>query len=96
MAKWKLDFTFSRVMLMPNRSTLLIYGKNNTYATLINMKTGQQVGQWKVGEGIVNAVLSSDEKSIYLADKNQNLVYIYDLEGNVKGKIPVGESPFTK
>lgn len=94
-AKWKLDFPFNRVMLMPDRSTLLIYGKNNANATLINMTTGRQVGQWKVGEGIVNAVLSSDEKSIYLADKNQNLVFIYDLNGNVKGKIPVGESPFT-
>lgn len=95
LAKWKLDFSFSRVMLMPDRQTLLIYGKDNTYATLINMSTGRQVDQWKVGEGIVNAVLSSDEKSIYLADKNQNLVFIYDLKGNVTGKIPVGESPFT-
>lgn len=94
-AKWKADFPFSRILLMPDQQNLMFYGKNNANVTLINMSTGKQTAQWKVGEGIANAVLSSDGKTVYFANKNLNQVLIYDLQGKSKGSIPVGESPFT-
>lgn len=94
LAKWKLDFSFTRVLLMPDNKTLMIYGRQNPDVTFINMSTGK-LKQWKLGEGISNAVLSADQKMIYFAERNMNKVLFYDLEGEKKGEVEVGESPYT-
>lgn len=94
LAKWKLDFSFTRVLLMPDNKTLMFYGRQNPDVTFINMSTGR-LKQWKLGEGISNAVLSADQKMVYFAERNLNKVLIYDLEGEKKGEVEVGESPYT-
>ncbi len=94
LAKWKLEVSFTRVLLMPDNKTLMIYGRQNPDVTFINMSTGK-LKQWKLGEGISNAVLSADQKMIYFAERNMNKVLFYDLEGEKKGEVEVGESPYT-
>jgi YVTN family beta-propeller protein len=94
LAKWKLDFSFTRVLLMPDHETLMIYGRHNPNVTFINMSTGK-LKQWKLGEGISNAALSADEKMIFFAERNLNKVLLYNLEGEKHGEVEVGDSPYT-
>lgn len=94
LAKWKLDFSFTRVLLMPDQKTLMMYGRQNSDITFINMSTGK-LKQWQVGEGVSNAIISADQKMIYLTNRDTNKVMMYDLDGKKKGEIQVGESPYT-
>lgn len=95
LATWKPDFPFGRMLLLSDRHRVLLYGKNNEQAHVLDMNTGRETALWSTGPGIVNAVLSPGEQAVYLADKRRGSVRIFTASGNETGEIKVGPSPFT-
>jgi DNA-binding beta-propeller fold protein YncE len=94
-ASWNPDFSFSRMLLFSDQNKVLLYGKNQASAHVIDMRSGTLAASWNVGEGIVNAVASSNGQDVYLADKVRGTVRVWTIEGQQTAEIKVGPSPFT-
>ncbi|WP_027416595.1 YncE family protein [Aneurinibacillus terranovensis] len=93
--RWKPTAPFQRMLLLPNRNTLLLYSKDEENALLVNLVTGRQTGTWNIGKGVTNAVIAADQKHVYFADKATDSVRVWTLDGKETTEYKAGSSPFT-
>lgn len=94
-AKWIMPYTFTGATLLPDRKTILLYGKHLKRIYLYDVTTGREVGRWKTGEGIVNVQISNDHSRLYLANQQNDTIQVRTLAGKMVKEIRVGDGPLT-
>lgn len=94
-ARWEIPFTFTGAITLPDNKTILLYGKHLEEVYLYDLEKGRQVGQWKLGKGIANAKLSSDQSKIYFADQDNDKIIVMSDKGKWISEIYVGDDPLT-
>ena len=70
-AQWDLKQPIKGGALLENGKTLLLYGNELDRAYAYDLETGKIKSEWKIGKGIVSALVSNDEKHVFLADQRQ-------------------------
>ncbi|MBO9128474.1 YncE family protein [Bacillus sp. 165] len=93
-ATWQLKKAIMGSLLLDN-DTLIVYGKQLSKVYLYSLNKGKQIGSWNTGEGVANAILSSDKKNVILANQDTNEVHIYSLKGEKEKTISVDKGPLT-
>jgi len=82
-ATWKPDFSFARMLLLPDRHTVLLYGKNEEEAHTLD---GKQKGEIKVGPSPLTMLL----------DEKKNLLYVVDLQDATLREIALADRRVTR
>ncbi|OQM44284.1 hypothetical protein B6A27_17650 [Anoxybacillus sp. UARK-01] len=94
-AQWELGQPIQGGVLLNNGSTLLLYGHELDRAYEYNLATGKMEKEWKIGKGIISALVSNDQQHLLLADQNQKAIRIFHMNGKENGSIKIGSQPLT-
>lgn len=92
--KWEFDQPFSGALLLPNNH-ILFYGRHLEDLYIYNLSSGKLIDKWPSGKGVANALLSSDENYIFLANQQKNAIQVIDTNGSFQEVIPVENGPLT-
>lgn len=95
LAQWDLDIPFMGALLLGDRNTLLLYGKDMDTIEVFSLSQGQQIDRWKVDKGIVNMKLLKDGKSIVAVNQSLNTVAFYNKKGQLEDQVKVGKGPLS-
>lgn len=95
LAHWDLDIPFTGGLLLEDRDSLLLYGKDMDSIEVFSLSKGKQKDSWKVGKGIVNMKLLQDGKGIAAVNQSLNTVSFYNVKGQLEDQVKVGKSPLT-
>ncbi|MDQ0273713.1 YncE family protein [Cytobacillus purgationiresistens] len=92
---WAVHKPYTGGIIFPDRDTFLLYGSQLETADLYSLSTGEIIGQWEVGEGIVNGLLLENKKEIAFVNENDNYIHFVDLKGKESSKMTTEKDPFT-
>lgn len=92
-AQWDLNLPFNGGLLLNDRDTLLLYGKDMDSIAVYSLSKGNQIDSWKVDKGIVKMMMLKDGKSIVALNQTLNTVSFYNVRGQLKNQVEVGKSP---
>lgn len=95
MGSWDLKIPFTGGLLLKDKDTLLLYGKDMTSISVFSLSKGHQIDSWNVSKGIVNMKLLQDGKSIVAVNQLLNTVFFYNDKGQLQNQVKVGKSPLT-
>lgn len=95
LTRWDLDIPFIGGVLLKDRDSLLLYGKDMDSVEVFSLAKGQQMDSWKVDKGIVNMKLLKDGKSIAAVNQSLNTVSFYNEKGQLEDQVKVGNGPLT-
>ncbi|WP_226676867.1 YncE family protein [Mesobacillus jeotgali] len=92
---WNVDRPYIGGLILPDKDTILLYGKALNTADLYSLSKGKKIESWKTGEGIVNALLVEDGTQIAFADQERDSVRFFDLSGTEVDEVRVEKEPLT-
>jgi YVTN family beta-propeller protein len=92
---WNVDRPYIGGLILPDKDTILLYGKALNTADLYSLSKGKKVESWKTGEGIVNALLVMDGTQIAFADQERDSVRFFDIGGTEVDEVRVEKEPLT-
>ncbi|MCM3573806.1 WD40 repeat domain-containing protein [Mesobacillus subterraneus] len=92
---WNVDRPYIGGLILPDKDTILLYGKAVDTADLYSLSKGKKIESWKTGEGIVNALLVGDGTEIAFADQERDSVRFFDIDGNEVDEVKVEKEPLT-
>ena len=95
LAQWDLKIPFTGALLLGDRDTILLYGKDMDSIEVFSLSKGKKIASWKVNKGIVNMKLLHDGKSIVAVNQSLNSVYFLNQKGELEDQIKVGKNPLT-
>jgi len=95
LADWKMEKPYTGALILPDKDSILLYGKQVETADLYSLKMGKLIGSWKTGKGIVNGKLLQSNSEIALVDQRLNKIRFYDLNGEEKGSVHTEQNPLT-
>ncbi|KIY21370.1 MULTISPECIES: hypothetical protein [Mesobacillus] len=91
---WEVDRPYIGGMILPDKDTLLLYGKTLDTADLYSLSKGEKIDSWETGEGIVNSLLVGDGK-IAFADQNRESIRFFDINGKEVNEVGAIKDPLT-
>nr|WP_249365522.1 WD40 repeat domain-containing protein [Cytobacillus citreus] len=94
-ADWKLEKPYTGAVILPDNDTIILYGKQVETADLYSLKSGQAVGSWNTGKGIVNGKYLQTTSQIAFVDQNLNNIRFFDLNGEEAIQISTELNPLT-
>ena len=92
---WNVDRPYIGGLILPDKDTILLYGKAVDTADLYSLSKGKKIESWKTGEGIVNALLVGDGTEIAFADQERDSVRFFDIDGTEVDEVKVEKEPLT-
>jgi WD40 repeat protein len=92
---WNVDRPYIGGLILPDKDTILLYGKAVETADLYSLSRGKKIESWKTGEGIVNALLVGDGTEIAFADQERDSVRFFDIDGTEVDEVKVEKEPLT-
>lgn len=92
---WDVDRPYIGGLILPDKDTILLYGKALNTADLYSLSKGKKIESWKTGEGIVNALLVMDGTQIAFADQVRDSVRFFDIGGTEVDEVRVENEPLT-
>ena len=95
LAYWDLDIPFMGGLLLSNRDSILLYGKDMDSIEVYSLSEGKRLDSWKVDKGIVNMKLLQDGKSIVGVNQSLNTVSFFNEKGQLEDQVKVGKGPLT-
>lgn len=95
LSDWKVDRPYIGGLILPDKDTIMLYGKALETADLYSLSKGKKTGSWKTGEGIVNAILVGNGSQIAFADQDRDSVRFFDTEGKEVYEVKVEKEPLT-
>ncbi|MGE7759857.1 WD40 repeat domain-containing protein [Peribacillus sp. NPDC097895] len=94
-ATWDISEPFTGALLLADKDTILIYGKEMEKVQAYSLSAGKLINSWEVGKGIVNMQLLHDGKSIVAVNQSNHSIYFFNDEGEEQDIVKVGKSPLT-
>ena len=95
LAYWDLDIPFMGGLLLSNRDSILLYGKDMDSIEVYSLSEGKRLDSWKVDKAIVNMKLLQDGKSIVGVNQSLNTVSFFNEKGQLEDQVKVGKGPLT-
>ncbi|MBT2662481.1 WD40 repeat domain-containing protein [Bacillus sp. ISL-45] len=92
---WNVDRPYIGGLILPDKDTILLYGKAVDTTDLYSLSKGKKIDSWKTGEGIVNALLVGDGTEIAFADQERDSVRFFDIDGTEVDEVKVEKEPLT-
>lgn len=92
---WNVDLPYIGGLILPDKDTILLYGKALDTADLYSLSEGKKIESWKTGEGIVNALLVRNGTEIAFADQERDSVRFFDIDGTEVSEVEVEKEPLT-
>jgi WD40 repeat protein len=92
---WVLDRPYTGGMVLPDKDTLLLYGKTIDTADLYSLSKGKKIGEWDIGEGIVNGLLVQNDREVVFADQKRDSIRFFDLNGSELNEVKTKREPLT-
>ncbi|WLR56753.1 WD40 repeat domain-containing protein [Mesobacillus subterraneus] len=92
---WNVDRPYIGGLILPDKDTILLYGKALDTADLYSLSKGKKMESWKTGEGIVNALLVGEGSQIAFADQERDSVRFFDIDGTEEDEVKVEKEPLT-
>lgn len=94
-ANWEIKKPFSGGLLLEDRDTLLIYGKEMNTVELFSLEEGKQIDSWDVEKGIVNLLSLWKTGTMVAVNQSLNEILFLNMDGEVEDRVKVGKSPLT-
>jgi DNA-binding beta-propeller fold protein YncE len=94
LAKWNINEPFTKVQLLPDNDTLLLYGQEMEHISVYQLSSGKKLTDWPVAKGITHIALSHDNNHLLLVNEKQATISLMNLKGKIIDKIHVPPSPF--
>lgn len=94
-AQWEMEKPYSGGVILPNKDTLLLFGKHVETVDLYSLSEGKYIDSWKTGKGIVNGTVLQNEQEIIFVDQEKNLARFFTLDGKETKAIATKQNPFT-
>ncbi|MGE7603741.1 YncE family protein [Peribacillus sp. NPDC097675] len=94
-ARWDISKPFTGALLLANKDTVLLYGKEMETIEAYSLSAGKHIDSWKAGKGIVNMLMLQDGESIVAVNQLNHSIYFFDKEGKQQDRVTVGKSPLT-
>jgi DNA-binding beta-propeller fold protein YncE len=95
LAKWSMDEPFTKVQLLPDHDTLLLYGQEMEHISVYKLSSGKKIADWPVTKGIAHIALSHDNNHLLLVNEKNATISIMTLKGKIVDEIHVPPSPFS-
>ncbi|MGE7906731.1 YncE family protein [Peribacillus sp. NPDC094092] len=94
-AKWDISEPFTGALLLADKDTILLYGKEMEKVQVYSLSAGKLINSWDIGKGIVNMQLLRDGKSIVAVNQSNHSIYFLNKDGEKQDIVKVGKSPLT-
>lgn len=91
--EWKLKKPYTGGLLLPDKDTILLYGKQVDSIDLYSLSKGKKVNSWDTGKGIVTGHLLGNTNMIAFADQNLHQMRFFSLSGEELGFVKTGKNP---
>ena len=95
MEQWEMEKPYSGGLILPDKDTLLLYGKQVETVDLYSLSKGEYVTSWKTGKGIANGKILQNEKEVVFVDQARNLARFFTIDGEETKAISTNQNPFT-
>ena len=82
LAYWDLDIPFMGGLLLSNRDSILLYGKDMDSIEVYSLSEGKRLDSWKVDKGIVKYEVTSRWKKYCRVNQSLNTVFFLMKRGN--------------
>ena len=92
---WNVDRPYIGGLILPDKDTILLFGKALDTADLYSLSKGKKIESWKTGEGVVNAILVGEGTEIAFADQERDSVRFFDMDGKEVNEVKVEKEPLT-
>ncbi|MBB6446528.1 YncE family protein [Bacillus benzoevorans] len=93
--QWEMEKPYSGGLILPDRDTLLLYGKGVESVDLYSLSRGEWVNSWNTGKGIVNGIVLKNKKEIVFTDQERNQARFFTIDGKETKSIATKQNPFT-
>ena len=94
-AQWEMKKPYIGGVLLSDKDTLLLFGKQTEYADLFSLSEGEKIGSWKTGHGIVSGLLLENRKEVAFADQSTNSIRFFSESGTEIGSVRTENAPLT-
>ncbi|WP_077213649.1 YncE family protein [Bacillus dakarensis] len=94
-AEWQMEKPYTGGLILPDRDTLLLYGKQLDNVDLFSLRNGEKVSSWELGKGIVNGKLLKGGNQIAFADQSLHAVRFYNTIGQELEVVKTEANPLT-
>nr|WP_295973063.1 WD40 repeat domain-containing protein [uncultured Bacillus sp.] len=95
LAQWEMDKPYSGGLLLPDKDTLVLYGKQVETVDLYSLSSGKWVDSWNTGKGIANGRVLQNQKELVLVDQARNQARFFTTGGKETKSVITGQNPFT-
>lgn len=92
---WNVDRPYIGGLILPDKDTILFYGKTLDTVDLYSLSKGKKIESWDTGQGIVNAILVMDETEIAFADQERDTVRFFSIKGKEMDEVKAEKDPLT-
>lgn len=93
-ANWDISEPFTGALLLADKDTLLLYGKEMSTIEVFSLSAGKHIDSWNSGKGIVNMLVLEDRGIVAVNQLNHSISFL-DEEGQERDRVRVGQSPLT-
>ena len=93
--QWEMEKPYSGGMILPDKDTLLLYGKHIETVDLYSLSKGKYMKSWNTGKGIANGRVLQNQKEIVFVDQVRNLARFFTIDGEETKAISTNQNPFT-
>ncbi|MFJ7636870.1 MULTISPECIES: YncE family protein [unclassified Peribacillus] len=94
-ASWDISEPFTGALLLADKDTLLLYGKEMSTIEIFSLSAGKHINSWNSGKGIVNMLMLEEDKGIVAVNQLNHSISFLDEEGKEQDRVRVGQSPLT-
>ncbi|WP_163100877.1 WD40 repeat domain-containing protein [Peribacillus alkalitolerans] len=95
LATWNLKRPITGALLLDDKDTLLVYGKQMKTVDVFSLSKGALIDSWNVGEGIVQIVQLKTSNELALVDQVKDQIRFFTNKGKEQRKVKTGKSPIS-
>ncbi|WP_108671478.1 YncE family protein [Peribacillus acanthi] len=95
LATWELKRPITGAILLEDKDTLLVYGKQMKTVDVFSLSKGIQIDSWDVGEGIVQIVQLKTAKELAFVDQMHDEIRFFSEDGKERHSVKTGKSPIS-
>lgn len=93
--QWEMEKPYSGGLILPDKDTLLLYGKQLETVDLYSLSNGEYITSWNTGKGIANGKVLQNKQEIVFVDQAKNLARFFTTDGKETKAISTNQNPFT-
>ncbi|MFE8695835.1 YncE family protein [Cytobacillus sp. FJAT-53684] len=95
LAEWEMEKPYTGAVILPDKDTILLYGKHVETADLYSLKMGKLIDTWETGEGIINGKMLQTNAEIALVDQNLDKIRFFNIDGEEQWQMSTERDPLT-